>query len=500
MNLTTKTVQGVGWSGTSRIIRLLFQLGITAILARLLTPNVFGLLAMVIVFTNLVAIFSDFGLAAALVQRKGLTEEHLSSCFWINISVGFLLAFLLAALAPAIAYFYGEDRLILIVVVLSSTFFISSFGIVQTALFTKELNFRPLAIVEILAVVISGTAAVILAFSGFGVWSLVWQQVIFSLVTVIFLWSFSGWRPRILFKRQRAKELFRFGFNLTGFNFVNYFNRNLDNFLIGKFLGSVPLGFYNLAYQLLLFPISNISQVIGRIMFPGLSTIQDDKNSVRYAYTRATRYIATVTFPLMTGLLVLAHQFILVVFGPQWERSIFLVQILALVGLMQSIGTLNGTIYQSQGRTDIQFHVGIIFAVVTAFSFIIGLRGNVEGVTIAYAIASFLLAYPSFAIPFKLIDLKFSYFFKQFKSIFLATAGMGIIVFTTRVFLENTWGISDLVTLLSTIVVGAVSYAGLLFVLDKSLYHEIFRLIKQLKPLPPAMIKLENSNPEEGKL
>ena len=217
MNLTTKTVQGVGWTGTSQIIRLLLQLGIIAILARLLTPNDFGLLAMVVVFTNLVMIFRDFGLTAALIQRKGFIEEHLSSCFWINILTGLLLAFLLAALAPAIAYFYGGDRLTIIIMVLASTFFISSFGIVQTALFTKELNFKPLAIIEILAVAISGTIAVILAFYEFGVWSLVWQQVISSFVIVILLWSFSSWKPNILFKWQGfAKSLYKTPPQLSG--------------------------------------------------------------------------------------------------------------------------------------------------------------------------------------------------------------------------------------------------------------------------------------------
>ncbi len=317
INLTTKTVQGVGWTGTSRIIRLLLQLGITALLARLLTPNDFGLLAMVFVFTNLVMIFRDFGLTAALIQRKGLTEEHLSSSFWINVLTGLLLALLLVVLAPAIAYFYGEDRLTTIIMVLASTFFISSFGIVQVALFTKELNFKPLAIVEILAVAISGIAAVVLAFSGFGVWSLVWYQVISSFVTVFFLWNFSSWRPKLLFRWQRVKELLGFGLNLTGFNLVNYFGRNLDNLLIGKFLGVNPLGFYNLAYRLLLFPLQNISSVTGRVMFPSFSAIQDDKSKVRYAYIKTTRYIATVTFPLMVGFLVVAPQFVIVIFGPQ---------------------------------------------------------------------------------------------------------------------------------------------------------------------------------------
>lgn len=480
MNLKTKTIQGVGWSGISQLTRLLLHFIVVAILARLLTPNDFGLLAMTVVFTGFVMVFCDFGLTAALIQHKKLTEEHLSSSFWINMLTGFILTLLLIFLAPIIANFYNESRLTLIVSALSLTFFISSFGIVQTALFTRKLDFKSLAIVEISAVLISGVIAVTLAFSGFGVWSLVWQQLISVFVKVIFLWKLSGWRPKFLFRWQRFKELLSFSLNLTGFSFINYFNRNFDDLLIGKLFGSISLGFYNLAYQLLLFPLNNISQIIGRVMFPSLSVIQNDKDKVRRSYIKATRYIAVITFPLMIGLLVITPQFIRVIFGLQWERSIFLVQIFALTGLIQSIGTTVGWIYQSQGRTDTMFRWGIFSSIIIITAFILGLRWNIEGVAVSYMIAGLLLAYPSFAIPFKLIDLKFSYFVKQFKSIFLATTGMGGILFLLGIFMENTLRIGDLIVLLSAVIVGIISYVSILFLIDKSLCYEILCLFKQL--------------------
>ena len=481
MNLTIKTVKGVGWSGISQILRLLLQFGVTAILARLLTPSDFGLLAMVVVFTNFVMIFRDFGLTAALIQRKEIIEEHLSSCFWINILVGFLLTLIFVVLTPLISHFYSEVRLIRIIMILASNFFISSFGVVQIALFTKEMNFKPLAIVEISAVAISGAIAIVLAFSGFGVWSLVWQQIVYNLMRIFFLWIFSSWKPKFMFRWYRVKELLGFGLSLTGFNFVNYFNRNLDNLLIGRFLGSIPLGFYNLAYRLLLFPLSNMSSVIGIVMFPSLSMIQDDKNKVCSAYIKATRYIAVITFPLMMGILVVAPQFIRTVFGLQWERSIFLVQVLSIISLIQSIGTTVGWIYKSQGRTDIMLRWGIFSTIIVTIGFVIGLRWDIEGVSIAYAITILILTYPNFAIPFRLINLKVSFFAKQFKSIFLATIGMSGIIFILRYFMGTVLGENDLVILISTVIVGMISYVSLLFLLDKNLYIEIFLLFKHLK-------------------
>jgi len=499
MNLTTKTVQGVGWAGTSQIARLVLQFGITALLARLLTPEDFGLIAMVLVFTNFVMIFRDFGLTAALVQRKEITEEHLSSSFWINIAAGLLLSVILFGIAPGIALFYKEPRIALIRRVLILIFFTSSFGIVQTALFTREVRFKPLAIVEILSVAISGTVAVVLAFTKFGVWSLVWQQIISSFVIVIFLWAFSSWRPKFFFRWQEVKELLGFGLNLTGFNFVNYFNRNLDNLLVGRFLGSAPLGFYNLAYRLLLFPLQNISFVLGRVVFPGLSIIQENKGQVRYVYVRATRYIATISFPMMLGLLVVAPQFIRVIFGPQWGRSIFLVQTLAFVGLVQSITTTIGWICLSQGRSDILFRLGFFCTSVYAVAFVVGLRWSVEGVAILYAIAALLLTYPCLAISFRLINLKVTRFFKQLSSILLAALGMGGIVFALVLFLESTLEASDLMTLVSTGAIGVVSYGGLLFILDRTLYREVFQLLRQLKPSTQELVWQENCDSQSKK-
>ena len=478
--LATKTIRGIGWAGISQGLKILLQFIITAILARLLSPNDYGLLAMITVFTSFVAVFKDFGLTAALIQKKDITEEHLSSSFWLNIFTGAVLSLLLIALSPLISKFYGNNRLTLLISVLSSVFFISSFGIVQTALFTKAMNFKYIAIIETSTVFISGLAAIFLAYSGFGVWTLIWQQILFASLNILLLWFFSNWKPKFIFNWQKIKELLGFGLNLTGATFLNYFNRNLDNLLIGKFLGAVSLGYYNLAYRLLLFPLANISQVIGRVMFPSLSVIQDDKEKVKNTYIKATKMIATITFPLMIGLFIVAPQFIRVILGHQWIKVILLIQILSFVGLIQSLITTIGWIYQSQGRTDIMFRWNIFTTIVVIIAFIIGLKWKIEGVTITYAIATFLLAYPSFSIPFKLIDLKVLYFIKQFKTIFLSTTGMGIAVYILRLFLEEK-GISDLIILLTTVSAGVISYTILLYFIDKKHIKEILNVVNRLK-------------------
>ncbi len=482
MTLETKTVSSIGWSAASQIARLLMQILISAILARLLTPNDFGLIAMIIVFSSFVAIFSDFGLSSAIVQRKEIPDGALSSIFWIGVGLGALLTTTLAVSAPLIAAFYSEPRLTPLVVFISTTFFIASFSYVPSALLTKNMNFKAIAIIGICAIGIAGPISVFLAFSGYGVWSLAWNTVLSTAITVVFTWIYCRWVPHFSLRLQQVKELLGFGMNLTGNSFVGYFQRNLDNLLIGRFLGPTPLGFYNLAYNLLLFPLGNISDVVGRVMFPALSIIQHDKQKVREAYVAANRYIAVVSFPLMTWLLVTAPELIRVVYGPKWVTAILLVQILALASMEQSIGANVGWIFLSQGRTDVLFKLSIFTTIVVAIAFAVGLRWGVEGVAIAYTIASYLLAYPVFAIAFRLVDLKVRYFIAKLWPIILATLALGIIAFLIRISLLGLGITHDLTIVVIVTAASLLIYSFLVFILDRELFTETVRLLRQLSP------------------
>lgn len=481
MTLKRKTILGIGWSGVSQVCKIVFQFLISAILARLLTPNDYGLLAMVVVFTGFVSLFSDFGLSAAIIQKKELTEEHLSTSFWINITTGLFLMLLLMTLAPFISKFYKEPRLTLIVIVLSLNFLISSFNIVQTSLFTKNLKFKFIAIIEIITLIFSGAIAIILAFFKFGVWALVLQNIISCTLGVFLYWSFSEWKPKFIFRFQRLKELLNFGLNLTGFSLVNYFNRNLDNLIIGKILGATLLGYYNFAYKLLLFPLGNISSVLGRVMFPSLSVIQKEKEKTCDIYIKANRCIAFITFPMMIGLCVVAPEFVRVIFSSRWERSIFILQVLSIVGMVQSIGTTVGWIYQAQGRTDIMLKWGIFSFIFIGTSFFIGVRWNIEGVAIAYAIATYSILYFSFAIPFKLINLNFKRFVNSLKFIFLSTALMGVSVLLLRYSLIKLTNFNDIIRFTICVVFGIITYTLFIMLFEKNLIKEILTILNEFK-------------------
>lgn len=399
-------VSGVKWSSVSQISRQGLQLITTIILARLLSPSDFGLMAMVMVVIGFVSLFKDLGTSAAIIQQKSLSEELLSSIFLVNVTFAFLAMAILFLLSPLVANFYREPRVMSLLRVISLTFFISGLSILQQAVLERDLAFNKLAKLEIIATLSGSIVGIGSAILGYGVWSLVYQSLAVAMVTTILLWCFSTWRPKMIFHWIEVKSVSSYSLNLTGFNIFNYFARNADYLLIGRFLGAQNLGYYTLAYNIMLYPLQNISGVIGRVMFPVFSQIQNDDALFRSAYLKVASAIALITFPMMLGLMALSKQLVLTVFGSQWVPVILLLMILAPVGLVQSIGTTVGTIYQAKGRTDWMFRWGIAAGILVMVAFVIGMQWGIVGVAAAYAVASLLLVYPAFAIPFRLINLR----------------------------------------------------------------------------------------------
>ncbi|BCU11903.1 MOP flippase family protein [Microcystis aeruginosa] len=405
MSLKQASISGVKWSSISQFSRQIMQLVTTAVLARLLSPSDFGLVGMATITIGFVGIFSDLGTSSAIIQRKNLSDSLLNSLFWINVVFGLLAMVILLIMAPLVASFYQEPRVTLVLRVLSFTFSMSGISILQKAILERNLAFNTSAKIEISAVVAGSLLGISTAIMGWGVWSLVTQSLAVVSLTTILLWTVSKWQPKLAFSWEEVQEVSNYSLNLTAFSIFNYFARNADYILIGRFLGTQDLGYYTLAYRLMLYPLQNVSAVIGRVMFPALSKLQDDNARFSFAYLKVSSTIALISFPLMVSLWALAKPFVLTFFGQQWQPVILLLMILAPVGMSQSIMTTVGIIYQVKGRTDWLFRWGIGAGMLIIIAFVIGLQWGIVGVAAAYAIASFCLTYPCFAIPFRLINL-----------------------------------------------------------------------------------------------
>jgi PST family polysaccharide transporter len=474
-NLRDKTISGIAWNIVSNVGQQVLGFVIGAILAHLLSPKEFGLIAMITVITGFAGIFSELGFSAALVQKRNIGQEHLSTVFWLNIAAGLLLTLIFMAGSPLIASFYKEPQLVLITIFISVNFLINSLCIVQKTLMTRDLDFRTLSIVEIATVVVPGLAAIVMAYSGFGVWSLVIQSIVTSFSRVAFLWRLSKWRPRFEFHWWVIRNLIGFSSNFLGTRSLNYWARNLDNLLIGRFLGMDALGVYSRAYSVMMTPLTNVSRVISRVMFPSFSVIQEDKQKIREVYLKITRTIALVTFPLMFGLFVLVKPFVMVVFGPKWTEMIPLLQVLCLLGIPQSIGTLNGNLYLSQGRADLQFRISLILKANILLSIIVGLRWGVMGVAIGYTIASLINSYPSISYAVRLINMTFFDLLRNLSGIFVNAAMMAAAVWVFGLILPDGW--SYWVCLAIQVPFGILIYFMLLHTFKLKAYLDIKKFI-----------------------
>lgn len=474
-NYRQRVVSSLGWNITSQIGEQAVGFTVSVILARLLTPEDFGLVGMIIVFTGFANMFSDLGLGSALVQRQELEERHYTSIFWLNVVAGFLTMCVVILVSPWIANFFDEPRLQPLTMFVSLNFLLGSLNIVQKAKLLRALNFKALALIQNVVTLAAGLAAIAMAFAGYGPFALVCQTLMATAMTVTIMWYMSSWRPQFRFDRAAVKELWGYSSNLLGANILNYWIRNADNLLIGRYSGSADLGIYTRAYSTMLLPVNQISGVLGRVMFPALSVIQDNKAKVKAIYLRSISYIALVTFPMMLGLFVVAEPFVLALFGPKWEAVIPVLQVLSLVGLIQSINSTVGWIFTSQGRTDWQFWWVLAGGILTFIAFGIGIRWGVMGVSIAYAIRVYGTTYLNYMIPGKLIDMRVWEVFKAIAGATFCSLIMAIAVWLLGGVLPPTW--SQFLQLAVLVSFGGIVYLASIHLFKVPAYLELKLLI-----------------------
>jgi O-antigen/teichoic acid export membrane protein len=405
-DLRGRTVRGGTIILVSQVIRQVLSLGITAVLARLLTPEDFGLLGMIATFTVLLSIFGDMGLSMASVQKAELRWKQISTLFWINLALGMLLTGLTAVGSPLIAWFYGEPRLVSLTLWISLGFVIGAIGAQHKALMTRRMQFGRLAISELAGLFIAGAVGIWMALQGYGVYALVGQTIAGMIVTTVCCWILASWVPGPPVRKSGMREMLRFGGYLTGFNFMNYFNRNLDNVLIGRFRGAPQLAIYSKAYHILLLPIQQINTPISRVVIPALSRLQSTPERYRSYYLKAVMFMVALGMPMVVFMFVSADKVILLLLGDQWIDCIAIFRALGPAAFLGTFNVATGWVYISLGQTQRQFRWGILVSSVIVLSFIIGLRWGAIGVAAAYSIAVCAMRYPSIVYCFSKSHLK----------------------------------------------------------------------------------------------
>jgi PST family polysaccharide transporter len=469
-SFSAKAFSGLTWVSTSQLVRQATNFLTSIVLARLLTPEDFGLVSMASVAVGFAGLFRDLGTSSALIQKKEINEDFLSSLSWISSGIGLLLMLLLILASPWIADFFGEPLLAHLVQVLAFNLFISCLLAVPLTLMVRALEFDRTAKIDMVATVAGAVLGIAAACRGAGAWSLVFQSLGATLVTAgIVVRSGQGW-PKMRFNWQEVRPVMAYSLNLTGFNIFNFCVRNLDNLVIGKFLGAKDLGYYTLAYRLLLLPLQLVSDVAGRVMFPVFARMQDDLPLLRESYQRMLGKIALFTFPMMLGLWAVGDQFVPTIYGEQWMPVATLLVFLAPVGMVQSIGTTVGIIYQVRGRTDLMLYWSMGVGLLLVPTFWVGVRYGLTGVTVAYALVSLALALPNFIIPCRLIGMRLRAVVSSVTPVLWPALAMATVVSLFARFMQP--GRPSWANLLILVSVGGLAYVSLLHLLKVGSYRE----------------------------
>ncbi|MBV8810931.1 MAG: MOP flippase family protein, partial [Acidobacteriaceae bacterium] len=455
--------------------------GALAVLARRLGPDAYGVMGMAALLTNFLQTYRDLGTTTALIQRREINQKLLSSVFWLNLISGGVLALIVIGLAVPASRFFHQPKLTPIMWVLAASFPITAASMVHSALLSRNMRFDSVALSDFGSSLAGYLVAIPCAYAGLGVWSLVFANIANAVGGSGLLWFSCKWRPCAEFDYNSIRSIAGFSLNLSGFATVNYFSRNADNLVVGRILGSMPLGCYQMAYNMMLFPIQNISAVIAQVLFPGFARIQDDDERFRSAYLRGCMLIGLITFPVIAGLGIVAGPLVHAMLGAKWVSIIPLFQILVPVGLIQSVQTTNGQIFTAKGRTDWMFRWGLFASLILVSSFIVGVHWGVTGVAVAYAISyGTLLAYLGFAVPFRLIGLNVGDFLKAFVPQLAITAGMVAGCAALQLTMAETPAIVQLVT---SVLAGAVIYSGLMLWLRPPVVYMLLQVTEHL-PFP----------------
>jgi O-antigen/teichoic acid export membrane protein len=400
-NLRGRSLRGGAITITNQGIKFVATLASTAVLARILPPEDFGLIAMVIAIIAFVSTFKDMGLAMATVQRAEINHGQVSTLFWINVGISFLIMIAMAAMAPVLAWFYKEPRVLGLTLVLAVTIIFSGITLQHQALLRRQMRFGILAVIEVIAILLGFASAIVAALAGLGYWSLVLVPLVRDMSMAVGIWSACRWRPGPPVRHSGVRTMLSFGAHLTGFNIVNYFARNLDKILIGRFFGAVSLGLYSKAYQLVLLPIQQINMPLTAVAVPTLSRLQDQLERYRAYYRRGVLLTVTAGMPIVVFLFVVADKAILTLLGEQWMESVAIFRVLAPAAFIGTFNVATGWVYVSTGMTKRQFSWGIFASSVTVLAFFIGLQWGPIGVGAAFSIAMATLRLPGILYCFR---------------------------------------------------------------------------------------------------
>lgn len=455
-DIDSKIIRSGFWVGLSKIIGTGISVFRSIILARLLTPEIFGLMSICMVAVRGLEFFTQTGFYAALVHRQDDFQEAKDTAYTLMILRGLALALITFAIAPFMASFYDRDILDLIIKILAITFIFKGFYNINTIGLEKELDFKRTTYIEQSSQLINFIIIIILAFYFRNIWALVIGQLISSLLEVLLSFLFIPGRPRCRFNKHIAKELFAYGKFITGLTIVLFISAEIDNLVIGKVLGMDFLGYYVIAFTIANLPATHISKIISKIMFPAYSKLQNDFSSLRKLYLKTIDFTSKIALPASFGIAILAHEIITILYGSKWSNSIDVLKILSFLAAIRAIASANGYVYNAIGKPHIPLYINsfkliLIATVIYPLTVKYGIIGTATAITIPHVISFFLSVY----FFNRVIHLKLS----RFANIVIKNVSLCLIMYLAIFLLKLFIPITNVYLLIFYIGFGALLYS-----------------------------------------
>lgn len=458
-SLKDKTVKGVAWSALERFSVQGVHFLVMLVVARLLEPKDFGLVGMLAIFMAVSQSLIDSGFSQALIRKQNRTDTDQCTVFYFNIVVSVVLYLLLFAIAPWVADFYNEPQLTSLMRVLCLMVIINSLAVVQRAIYTATINFKTQTKATLTSAITSGIVGIYLAWTGFGVWTLVWQQIVSASVNTLLLWWYSSWRPKLIYSWKSFRDLFAFGSNMLLSGILDTVYKNIYQIVIGKIYSTASLGFFTQAKQISAFPSSNIQGIIGRVTYPVLSTLQDDDERLTINYRKILRLSAFIIFPLMCILAGVSRPLINILLGSKWDFSATLLIPISFSMMWYPVHSINLNLLMVKGRSDLFLRLeiikkilGVSMLVGTApFGLVVMCYGTIANSLIALIINTYYTG--------KLIHVGFIRQMRDLSFTLLLSLTMFAIVYSLT-FLFASYAVQ----LVVGIAVGIVIFAGACFV------------------------------------
>ncbi|MFZ2322080.1 MAG: lipopolysaccharide biosynthesis protein [Ignavibacteriaceae bacterium] len=436
MDLKQKTISGLTWSFIDNFAKLGITFVVGIILARLLEPREFGLIGMTTIFIAISQSFIDSGFTQALIRKQKCTQTDYSTVFFFNIINGILFFLILFFLSGLISNFFNEPKLTSIIRVLSISLIINALTIVQRARLIKDINFKLQTKISIIASIVSGIIGIWMALAGYGVWALVFKTLSGYILTSILLWLWNKWKPTFEISKESFIEMFTFGYKLLFSGLIDTIYKNIYLLIIGKFYSATELGYYTRAEQFNNLPSQNIIDVVQRVSFPVLSSIQDDLPRLKAAYQKLLKSTMLITFTLMFGMVVIAKPLILILIGIKWLPTVIYLQLLCFVGITYPLQSLNLNILLVKGRSDLYLKLEIIKKILALPVIIIGIYYGIISLILGMLFLNIVSYYLNSYWSGKLINYSFINQIKDILPSFFLAAFIGVIVFLIGDFIK----------------------------------------------------------------